>query len=265
MFIYRTIHEAYLGTLKDVLNNPDCISAPRGLPVNEKFNYMFKVTEPKVEAIITNDPERNKVIASYTAKEMELYGSGTNLASEFGKASKFWLSLANPDGTINSGYGYNIKVRKSYGSDFETELVEYDMYNHNDPDCMGKMMRSVPVRRTPFEYCVEALKRDKDTRQAVLQFAHPSVFWFGNKDVCCTLNGLFSIRANRLNFLINMRSNDMMLGLVFDISYFISLMYDMASELKSTYPELEVGEYTHFVNNIHIYEKDREKVLKMIG
>ena len=113
---YQTIHEAYIETLKDIYFNYDYRAAPRGLPVREKTDYSFQIQNPVAEAIITKDPERNKVIASYTAKEVELYNSCANTASEFGKASKFWEKLANPDGTVNSAYGYLIWKNKSHGN-----------------------------------------------------------------------------------------------------------------------------------------------------
>ena len=39
----------------------------------------------------------------------------------------------------------------------------------------------------------------------------------------------------------------------------------MVEELKPTYPNLTKGSYTHTVHSLHIYERDTEKILKMIG
>src|ERR1035437_3704630 len=116
MKIYDNIHEAYLGTLEDVFHNPDYRSAPRGLPIREKIDYSFRVLSPTSEPIITKDLERNKVIEDYTRREMELYNSCSNRVEDFAKASKFWEKLANPDGTINSAYGYLIWYKRSHGN-----------------------------------------------------------------------------------------------------------------------------------------------------
>src|ERR1035437_5335634 len=121
MQVYKNISEAYLGTLADVYNNPDVTSSPRGQACREKLDYVFRVMEPTALPIVTKDPERNVLIESYTRKEVELYNSCTNKAADFGKASKFWLSLSNPDGTVNSAYGHLIWGRQSCGNDFETE------------------------------------------------------------------------------------------------------------------------------------------------
>jgi thymidylate synthase len=242
MNTYKTTHEAYLGSLKDVYFNPDYKSAPRGLPIREKVDYTFRVSEPSSEPIITKDLERNKVVADYTAKEVELYNSCTNRAEDFGKASKFWLSLANPDGTVNSAYGHLIWENKSNGNQrFEGEM------------------------RTPWEWAKESLIADKDTRQAIMRFSLSEHQWMGNKDQTCTLGGIFLIREDKLNFSLVMRSNDLVLGLVYDLPWFCSLMDRMVAELKPYYPNLTKGTYTHTVHSLHIYEKNEEMVLKMLG
>jgi thymidylate synthase len=256
MNTYSTIHDAYLGTLQDIYFNYDYRAAPRGLPVREKTDYTFRVLNPVNEPIVTKDPERNKVIEDYTRKETELYNSCTNRVEDFAKASKFWEKLQNPDGTVNSAYGYLIWKKKSHGnSNFDTQ---YPLDEEPVHCGYGKM-------RTPWEWAKQSLIHDKDTRQAILRFSLPEHQWMGNKDQTCTLHGNFLIREDKLNFTIVMRSNDMMLGLVYDLPWFVSLMDRMVDELKPTYPSLTKGIYTHAVHSMHIYERDAEKVLKMLG
>ncbi|NVM33961.1 MAG: hypothetical protein HWN81_00095 [Candidatus Lokiarchaeota archaeon] len=242
MKVYDTLHEAYLGSLEDVYFNYEYKASPRGQAVREITDYTFRVTNPKPDPIITRDAERNKIIEKYTKKEVELYNSCTNDVKEFAKASKFWNKIANSDGTVNSAYGHLIWQKKSLGND------AYEA-----------------VSRTPWEWCVESLRADKDTRQALLRFSLPEHHYMGNKDFVCTLGGNFLIRDNKLNLSIVMRSNDLTLGLTYDLPWFISLMYKMIDELKDAYPDLEVGHYTHTAHSMHIYERDEEKVLKMLG
>jgi thymidylate synthase len=248
MEVYKDIHEAYLDTIREVWFHPDCISAPRNQPIREKLNYSFKVFNPVAEPIRTLDVERNKTIEQYTEKELELYNSCSNRVEDFAKASKFWEKIANDDGTINSAYGYLIWKNRSCG----------------DPQREARKI-GVGVLHTPWEWCVNSLKADKDTRQAILRFSLPEHQWFGNADQVCTMHGNWHIRDNRLHFSIVMRSNDLTKGLVYDLQFFISLMDKMVEELQPTYPELTKGYYTHFVHSMHIYERDEEKILKMIG
>jgi len=263
MKTYRTVSEAYLATLEDIYKNPDYMVAPRGLPIREKLDYTFKVLEPTSDPIVTRDLERNKVIADYTAKEMELYNSCSNKVEDFAKASKFWNQIANPDGTVNSAYGYLIWKNKSHGSHFNkhTVLIEGQFEDGE----VGKFLVEENVMVTPWDWCVDSLKRDKDTRQAILRFSLPEHFWVGNKDMTCTLHGNWLIREDKLHLSVVMRSNDWNKGILYDAPWFCSLIDKMVDELKSTYPSLSKGNYTHTAHSAHIYEKDAQIVEKMLG
>ncbi len=263
MKIYQTIHEAYLGSLADVLDNPEHVCAPRGLKIKEKLDYSFRVLNPVAEPIVTKDLKRNEVIKSYTAKESELYNSGSNLVEDFEKASSFWRKIVNPDGkTINSAYGYLLFKNKSCGNinfEFHKEMEE-DFLNSEE---IRTMINT--AQRTPWEWAKMSLMADKDTRQAIIRFSLPEHQWRGNRDQVCTLSGNFLIRDNKLNLSILMRSNDLHTGLVYDLEFFVGLIHKMKNELISVYPDLEIGHYTHIVHSLHIYEKDEPAILKMLG
>ena len=263
MKVYNNVSEAYLGTLADVYFNADVKSSPRGQACREKLDYSFRVLQPDESPIITKDPKRNATIASYTAKEIQLYDSCTNSAADFGQASKFWLSLANPDGTVNSAYGHLIWSKKSHGSDFETQFTNAPEFGITEAG--GIVKTEQPVRRTPWEWAKQSLIDDKDTRQAILRFSLPEHQWKGNKDQTCTMHGNFLIRNDELHFSVVMRSNDLTLGLVYDLPWFCGLMDKMVAELKPLYPDLKKGHYTHTVHSLHIYERNEEMVKKMLG
>ena len=239
---FSTIHKAYLAALRAVLYHPQYTVSPRGKKVCEILDYSFVVTKPSAEPLVTFDEERNKTLADYFAKENELYNSCTNKVADFEAASKFWKQLANPDGTVNSAYGYLIWYKKSQGNkQFESFF------------------------RTPWEWVKESLISDPDSRQAVLQVALPEHRWKGNKDQVCTLHGNFVIRDKKLHLSVVMRSNDLVKGLAYDLPWFCSLLDRMVTELKPHYPDLEKGDYRHMAHSLHIYEKDLEVVKKMLG
>lgn len=270
MNIYSDIHAAYLGVLADVWDNPDFICSPRGLEIREKVDYQFKILNPESMPIATMDEERNLVIADYTQKEQDLYYSGSNRVEDFAKISKFWNKLATVDGLIHSAYGYLIFKNKSHGSVYELARKNEDgcitWPNWNEvtaPDKDG--YPTCPTMRTPWEVCVEALKADKDTRQAILRFSLPSHFYKGNRDVVCTMHGNFLIRNNALQLSIVMRSNDLVKGLCYDAPFFISLMDKMIEDLKEIYPDLTKSSYTHTVHSLHCYKRDELIILKMLG
>ena len=251
---FSDIHSAYLGVLNDVYYNPDYVASPRGMEVREKVDYSFTVINPTSNAITTLDFDRNIKIKEYTKKEINLYDSRSDNVKDFAKASKFWEKIANPDGTINSGYGYLIWSKQSFGN---------PNYEHWGAEFLPAACNY--GMRTPWQWAKESLMADKDSRQAFIKFSLPEHHWRGNKDQTCTMHGNFLIREDKLNLTIVMRSNDVVLGLVYDLPWFCSLLDRMVDELKGLYPDLKKGTYTHIAHSMHMYSRDEEKVLKMMG
>lgn len=69
-------------------------------------------------------------------------------------------------------------------------------------------------------------------------------------DIPCTLTLQFLLRYGRLHLVVTMRSNDVWLGMPYDIFCFTTLQCLIAAELG-----VDVGEYVHQVGSLHIYEK----------
>lgn len=105
---------------------------------------------------------------------------------------------------------------------------------------------------------VIATLRDRPTsRQAVIQIY--SAQDLGKKSVPCTCTLQFIIRQERLNLLVNMRSNDAFLGLPHDI-----FAFTMIQELIARSLGIEPGPYQHIAGSLHLYEKHREKAAEYI-
>jgi thymidylate synthase len=68
----------------------------------------------------------------------------------------------------------------------------------------------------------------------------------------------FFIRDNKLNMKVQMRSNDIFYGLTFDAPFFAFLLQSIHIKLIETYPDLQLGEYFHFADNLHFYERHFE-------
>lgn len=242
VFVFDSPNQAYRSTLIRLLDEPDFVTSPRGMETREILNYSFVVNSPSPDPIVTAFEERNKTIARYTAAEMELYISGARMVDDFAKAAAFWRDIANPDGTINSAYGYLIFVDATCGN------AEFEQ-----------------AWRTPWEWALYSLIQDQDSRQAYVRFSLPEHQWMGNKDQVCTMHGQFVIRENMLFLTIVMRSNDVVKGLVYDMPFFCYLMHRMVCELQSTYHDLKVGAYTHYAHSMHLYGRDKEVAERMCG
>lgn len=227
-------HLSYMALIERILSEGGK-KAPRGQGISYFQNCLFKVEYP---GTVFSVPNREYKF-DYLNKELDLYFKGDLSAQEFGKASKFWLQLANPDGNINSNYGYHVFYRE-----IETKF--------------GNI-------KNQWTYAKQQLLNDKDTRQALIFISTPSVQFDGNKDFICTLNYVFNIdEHNFLNLTVNRRSQDMFFGLPYDYAFEFLLLYKMYNELIDVYPELKIGSYTMFCNNIHIYDRNKETFEKMI-
>jgi len=74
----------------------------------------------------------------------------------------------------------------------------------------------------------------------------------------------FFIRNNKLNMKLNIRSNDIFYGFSYDVPWFSFILQYMYLWLKETkYPDLELGSYYHYADNIHYYERHFELIDKI--
>jgi len=250
---YDSFSEAYLGILNDIFNNYDMeetvIKSEKynHASLIEKLGYKFVIKEPKELDIypITKSEERNKVIRDYIDKEVILFDDGNdNSDGKMSELSKIWKIISNPDGTINSNYGLMIYHTKDAGN------------LKHQPD-QGYINQ--------WDWAKQRLMHNMTTLQAILHFNRTTHQWTNNKDQPCTVFIQFLIRNNKLHLYGYMRSNDAVYGTPYNISYFIRLMHRMKNELKTRYPNLEIGNYTHNATSLHIYKRNFDKVKIMLG
>ena len=225
---------AYLTMLHDVYHQYEHISAPRGMEIREILNYQITIESPDAGAIKTNDHDRNKIIKSYTKREIDWYKSGDRAATS--APTKFWQTIADKDGNINSNYG---------------DLALFD--------------ESEGLGMTPYEWAFVSLVQDKDSRQAILRYNKPKHAMPGTKDFVCTMYQNFHIRDNQLHSTVRMRSADLFTGPVYDIPWFSYVMLEMVRDLRKVYPGLNCGNLTFSADSLHIYQRDFDKIEKMIG
>ena len=216
-----TFAAAYQAALYDVFHTPEYETCPRDMEIREWTNVQLEFN-PR-HSLYSNLRRSSQL--RYIAAELLWYFSGRNDVGFISRFAKFWESLDNGDGTVNSAYGHLIfKEPNQYG-------------------------------RTEWDWLMNSLLADQDTRQAVIHFNKPSHQRDGNRDFVCTLTGTFQIREDRLNLKVHMRSNDMILGTPTDVAFFCLLQEQVLSLLKDKYPSLRLGTYVHEVDSLHIYER----------
>ncbi|GAA0905893.1 thymidylate synthase [Virgisporangium aurantiacum] len=102
------------------------------------------------------------------------------------------------------------------------------------------------------------LARDPDSRQAVIQIYDPQLDARGHRDVPCTLNYRFFVRRGRLDMHITMRSNDVWLGLPYDL-----FTATLLQELMAGWLGVEVGTYHHHVDSLHLYAQHHDSAAQV--
>lgn len=106
---------------------------------------------------------------------------------------------------------------------------------------------------------IKKLTSDPHTRQAVITLWDP---WLdnvpGKNDYPCTIALQFFIRDGLLDMNTIMRSNDVWLGLPYDVFQFTQLQASVARALGTT-----PGTYRHTTLSLHLYEHDHANALQL--
>ena len=183
---------------------------------------------------VLNDLENNVLTLKcrhkamiYAIGELIWYWSGRNDVDFIDHFSKFWRNISDDGKTANSAYGYIIKYK--FGFD-------------------------------QLECVINELRRNPDSRRAVININTPSMYRMVTRDTQCTMFLHYYIRNNKLCSTATMRSNDFIKGLTFDITYFTELQKYIAHRLG-----LECGTYTHFDTSFHTYDADKELLEKIMN
>lgn len=179
--------------------------------------------------MVVEDPTRNIVTSKirnmpmrYAVGELAWYLSGSNKVKDIAQYAKKWAEISDDGETNNSAYGY--RIFHKFGFD-------------------------------QWEFVKDLIKRDPNTRQAVIHIKDSSNA--PTKDTPCTVYLQFFLRDNKLNLSVHMRSNDIWMGVPYDMFSFCFLQVKMAMELG-----VEVGTYTHYAGSLHMYKRDYDVALK---
>ncbi len=169
----------------------------------------------------------------YVERELQWYLSGSLSVHDIpAPIPTIWQQIADRDGYINSNYGWCI-YSKDNGSQYQQALSH--------------------------------LQRDKNSRHASMIYTRPSIHTEyninGRSDMICTYSTQLLIRANRLLYLVYMRSNDAVFGYKNDKAWH-DYVYDQAyNTLLLSYPDLQRGEMIWNAASLHVYPRHHHLVV----
>lgn len=141
----------------------------------------------------------------------------------------------------------------------DLEMIQYYAPSYDKYSDDGRTLNGAygPRIKKSLLKIVKILKNDPDSRRAVVPIYGKEDAGLNSKDIPCTIGFQFLIRNNKLDMIVNMRSNDIFLGFPYDVVNFTMWQEYVACKLN-----IDLGTYTHIANNLHFYEKDREKIIK---
>ena len=135
--------------------------------------------------------------------------------------SHIWDSWAGPDGTIGKAYGYQLGVKHKYAEGMfdQVDRVIYDLKNN---PTSRRIMTNI--------------------------FNHTDLHEMGLYP--CAYSMTFNVSGNKLNAILNQRSQDMLTANNWNVCQYAVLVHMMAQACG-----YEVGELVHVIADAHIYDR----------
>ncbi|EAQ9807893.1 thymidylate synthase [Salmonella enterica subsp. diarizonae serovar 60:r:e,n,x,z15] len=171
----------------------------------------------------------------YLAREFVAYFQGSLKAEDgLAKASKFWMSLTDENGNVNSNYGYYV-----FYEPVEGHGNQYNWVKH-------------------------VLMANRDTRRAIINI-NQSYHKSDTKDFPCTIGIQFYIKNNTLHCETTSRSTDVITGLPYDMGFFSFIHELLWKDLcQSGMTDLELGTTVMKTTFTQIYNKTLQKAHEVI-
>lgn len=177
--------------------------------------------------------------------------------------------IFDPGRKMNLAFAIADWVQMMVGDDTLKFLTDFipGIADFADPDdktriggAYGPRIKNPALDINQVHSVIDRLAKDHDSRQAVM------TIYDGQLDllrpghvVPCTISLQFLIRQDKLHCIANMRSNDVVWGLTYDVFNFTMIQEWIAKRLG-----YEVGPYHHHAGSLHLYvDRDKEMVEKL--
>lgn len=205
--------------LKQKLDTEEFVIDKTGVKMIEIINANFVADEPSIFGTVNED---------YVQRELEWYRSmSLNVNDIPGGPPAIWKQVADPDGFINSNYGWCI---------------------WSDVNCKQ------------YDHVVEELKSHPYSRRAIMIYTRPTMWidynLFGCSDFMCTNAVQYLIRDGKLNAVVQMRSNDAIFGYKNDYAWQRYVLESLARDL-----DVECGNIYWNAGSLHVYERHFKLVM----
>lgn len=197
----------------DQLAQENFVEDKTGVKMLEMIGATFIADEPAIFGTVNQE---------YVQRELDWYKSmSLNVGDIPGGPPEIWKQVASTQGWINSNYGYLIWHEENWNQ-YQNVLEE--------------------LRRSPF------------SRRAVMIYTRPMI-WNdynidGMSDFICTNTVQYFIRDDKLQVVVQMRSNDVVYGFKNDYAWQEYVALALCDELG-----VELGNIIWHVGSLHVYER----------
>lgn len=141
------------------------------------------------------------------------------------------------------------------------ELPNFSVYSDNGETlngAYGNRLRNF-FGIDQINVAIEALKTDFHTRRIALTIFSPSDLTINSLDIPCNTSAYLKVSDGALDITVLNRSNDLYLGLPYNVFVFGLLQKHVSLKLG-----LRVGIQRHFSDNLHLYEKNVNEAKRIV-
>lgn len=176
-----------------------------------------------------------------------------------------WTTIRVP--VISPAYAFAELIYLMSGSDeaivinpWNPQLPKFQGNYEKYPGSYGKRLK-YSFGFDQLNRAYDALLNEPTSRQILLDIWKPEIDLpqnqgkANNSDIPCNIISMLKIRQGKLYWSQIMRSNDMYLGLPYDVLLFTSLQ-----EIIAGWLQLDLGEYTHFCDSLHYYTDNKMSI-----
>ena len=217
--------EVFIATCKDILENGiydnDREVRPKwedGTPAHtiKKFGVVNRYDLSKEFPMLTL---RKTFLKSAVDELLWIWQKKSNKVSEL--SSHVWDAWADENGTIGKAYGYQLGVKHHYpeGDMDQVDKVIYDLKNN---PASRRIMTNIYVHQDLSEMAL-----------------YP-----------CAYSMTFNVTGNKLNAILNQRSQDMLAANIWNVAQYSALVCMLAQVTG-----FEPGEFVHVIADCHIYDR----------
>ena len=225
----------YLDLVKTVLEKGQVKENRTGIDTLSYFGAYYKIDLSKGFPLLTT----KKVNFPAVAHELLWFLSGETHIQDLRHKTKIWNAWTSEEKNweLGQSYGYQWVKWEQYVQDQETGKVQVNHINQ-------------------IQKVIDDLKKNPYSRRMVVSAWNPADFYRQDGDpkktvqpsACHTMFMFYVSPDRKLSCHLTQRSGDLMLGIPFNLASYALLTMMLAQEC-----DYELGEFSHYINDCHIY------------